>query len=104
MLTESRELQAKFEELRKAYPGSRLLIVSNTAGTASDPGGREAEILEKNTGVRVFRHNVKVRTRLRAASDAPSHRESGPGTGESLTERALSETRMSSGDLGVFPQ
>ena len=30
--------RAKFQELRKAYPGSRLLIVSNTAGTLYDPG------------------------------------------------------------------
>lgn len=44
-----------------AYPGSKLLIVSNTAGTTSDVGGREAELLEKNTGVAVLRHDTKVR-------------------------------------------
>ncbi|OCK78000.1 HAD-superfamily phosphatase [Lepidopterella palustris CBS 459.81] len=49
----------KFQELRKAYPGSRLLIVSNTAGTLSDRGYAEAEILERNTGVKVLRHNTK---------------------------------------------
>ncbi|KAI5203399.1 HAD-superfamily phosphatase [Aureobasidium subglaciale] len=50
----------RFEELRKAYPGSRLLIVSNSAGTLSDPTGAEADLLEKNTGVKVLRHNTKV--------------------------------------------
>ncbi|KAH0371270.1 HAD-superfamily phosphatase, partial [Aureobasidium melanogenum] len=49
----------RFEELRKAYPGSRLLIVSNSAGTLSDPTGAEADLLEKNTGVKVLRHNTK---------------------------------------------
>jgi len=51
--------RTKFEELKRAYPGSRLLIVSNTAGTRSDPGYAQADILEKNTGVPVLRHNVK---------------------------------------------
>lgn len=51
--------QSKFEELRKAYPGSRLLIVSNSSGTASDPGYAEAELLENNTGVKVLRHSTK---------------------------------------------
>ncbi|KAK5681840.1 hypothetical protein LTS10_006373 [Elasticomyces elasticus] len=49
----------KFEELRKAYPGSRLLIVSNSAGTGSDPGYKEADLLERNTGVKVLRHTTK---------------------------------------------
>ncbi|KAA6408405.1 MAG: HAD-superfamily phosphatase [Lasallia pustulata] len=49
----------KFEALRAAYPGSRLLIVSNSAGTGSDPGGREAQLLQKNTGVTVLQHATK---------------------------------------------
>lgn len=49
----------KFEELKQAYPGSRLLIVSNSAGTTSDPGYREAELLERETGVKVLRHETK---------------------------------------------
>ncbi|KAI9857026.1 MAG: hypothetical protein M1830_006390 [Pleopsidium flavum] len=49
----------KFAELRKAYPGSRLLIVSNSAGTSSDLGGKEAELLESNTGIKVLRHSTK---------------------------------------------
>ncbi|WPH01988.1 Phosphatidylglycerophosphatase GEP4, mitochondrial [Acrodontium crateriforme] len=53
------EYQTKFDEIRKAYPGSRLLIVSNSAGTGSDPGHAEAELLEKNTGVKVLRHSTK---------------------------------------------
>lgn len=51
--------QDKFSELRKAYPGSRLLIVSNSAGTTSDPDGQEADLLERNTGVKVLRHSTK---------------------------------------------
>ncbi|KAF2213033.1 hypothetical protein CERZMDRAFT_83954 [Cercospora zeae-maydis SCOH1-5] len=50
---------SKFEELRKAYPGSKLLIVSNSSGTGSDPGNAEAELLEHNTGVKVLRHSTK---------------------------------------------
>jgi phosphatidylglycerophosphatase GEP4 len=51
--------QAKFDELRKAYPGSRLLIVSNTAGTRDDATGEGAATLEKNTGVKVLKHDTK---------------------------------------------
>ncbi|KAK5122111.1 hypothetical protein LTR85_004357 [Meristemomyces frigidus] len=50
---------SKFDELRKAYPGSRLLIVSNSSGTGSDPGYVEADLLERNTGVKVLRHTTK---------------------------------------------
>ncbi|KAF2440009.1 HAD-superfamily phosphatase [Karstenula rhodostoma CBS 690.94] len=49
----------KFQELRRAYPGSKLLIVSNTAGTDSDKNQAEAALLEKNTGVKVLRHSTK---------------------------------------------
>ena len=34
--------------------------MSNTAGTLSDGGFAEAEVLERNTGVKVLRHNTKV--------------------------------------------
>lgn len=51
--------QTKFDELRKAYPGSKLLIVSNTAGTGADPGHKEADLLERNTGVKVLQHATK---------------------------------------------
>ncbi|KAI9763283.1 MAG: hypothetical protein M1840_000765 [Geoglossum simile] len=50
----------KFKQLREAYPGNRLLIVSNSAGTGDDPDGKEADLLEKNTGVKVLRHGTKV--------------------------------------------
>ncbi|KAF2785942.1 HAD-superfamily phosphatase, partial [Melanomma pulvis-pyrius CBS 109.77] len=49
----------KFQELRRAYPGSKLLIVSNTAGTDSDPNQVQAALLEKNTGVKVLQHSTK---------------------------------------------
>lgn len=54
--------QERFEELKRAYPGSRLLIVSNSAGTLADPNGAEADLLEESTGVKVLRHNTKVET------------------------------------------
>ncbi|KAF1837735.1 HAD-superfamily phosphatase [Decorospora gaudefroyi] len=48
-----------FQRLRHAYPGTKLLIVSNTAGTDSDKGQKEAAILEANTGIKVLRHSTK---------------------------------------------
>ena len=36
-----------------------MLIVSNSAGTGDDPGGVEADALERNTGVSVLRHSTK---------------------------------------------
>lgn len=35
------------------------MIVSNSAGTADDPDGREASLLEAATGVTVLRHSTK---------------------------------------------
>ncbi|CAO2655204.1 Nn.00g102680.m01.CDS01 [Neocucurbitaria sp. VM-36] len=52
-------LQDHFQRLRHAYPGSKLLIVSNTAGTDSDKNQNEAALLEANTGVKVLRHSTK---------------------------------------------
>ncbi|KAL2191181.1 HAD-superfamily phosphatase [Thermothelomyces heterothallicus CBS 203.75] len=50
----------RFEALRAAYPGRRLLIVSNTAGATSyDVTGRLASEVEKSTGVSVLSHAVK---------------------------------------------
>jgi len=45
--------------LRNAYPGPRLLIVSNSAGTNDDIDGKEAKLLEDATGVEVLRHSTK---------------------------------------------
>lgn len=33
--------------------------MSNSSGTASDPAHAEAELLERNTGVKVLRHSTK---------------------------------------------
>ncbi|KAI1747366.1 HAD-superfamily phosphatase [Xylaria castorea] len=50
----------RFQQLRKEYPGHRLLIVSNTAGaTTYDRKGRLAKELESTTGVSVLAHRVK---------------------------------------------
>ncbi|KAF1960968.1 HAD-superfamily phosphatase [Byssothecium circinans] len=54
-----RPYHEKFQELRRAYPGSKLLIVSNTAGTDDDKDQAQAALLEKNTGVKVLRHSTK---------------------------------------------
>jgi phosphatidylglycerophosphatase GEP4 len=52
--------QERFEALRAAYPGRRLLIVSNTSGAQSyDKGGKLASEVEKSTGVAVLSHRVK---------------------------------------------
>lgn len=52
-------LQSKFQALRAAYPKSKLLIVSNSAGTNDDTGHAGAQLLEKNTGIPVLRHSTK---------------------------------------------
>ncbi|KAK4137527.1 HAD-superfamily phosphatase [Trichocladium antarcticum] len=50
----------RFETLRAAYPGRRLLIVSNTAGATSyDRDCKLASKVEKSTGVNVLAHAVK---------------------------------------------
>ncbi|KAF1846978.1 HAD-superfamily phosphatase [Cucurbitaria berberidis CBS 394.84] len=54
-----KSLQDHFQRLRHAYPGSKLLIVSNTAGTDSDKNQNEAALLEANTGIKVLRHSTK---------------------------------------------
>ncbi len=69
---------AKFDELRKAYPGSRLLIVSNSAGTSSDKGYQEADLLERNTGVKVLRHATK---KPGCHAEIMSHFRNAPETG-----------------------
>ena len=33
--------------------------MSNSSGTASDPDGKEADLLESNTGIKVLRHSTK---------------------------------------------
>ena len=52
--------QERFETLRKAYPGRRLLVVSNTSGATSwDKDLKQASEVEKSTGVHVLPHAVK---------------------------------------------
>lgn len=51
--------QTKFDELLKTYSPNNILIVSNSSGTHSkDPIGAEADSLERNTGVKVLRHDI----------------------------------------------
>ena len=56
---DKRRSQEHFQLLREAYPGSHLLIVSNSAGTGRDSNGLEADTVERNTGVKVFRHSTR---------------------------------------------
>ncbi|KAH7008392.1 mitochondrial PGP phosphatase [Ilyonectria destructans] len=52
--------KARFEELKAAYPGRRLLVVSNTAGASSwDRDHTQAAEVEKNTGLAVLSHAIK---------------------------------------------
>ncbi|CDK24857.1 unnamed protein product [Kuraishia capsulata CBS 1993] len=53
------EYESKWNDLRSNYPNAQLLIVSNSAGTNDDLDHIQAEVLEKNTGVKVFRHSTK---------------------------------------------
>jgi phosphatidylglycerophosphatase GEP4 len=53
------EYEEHFKKLKAAYPGNRLLIVSNTAGSQDDEDYSQAQILEQNTGVKVLRHSYK---------------------------------------------
>ncbi|OAA72600.1 HAD-like superfamily protein [Cordyceps fumosorosea ARSEF 2679] len=49
-----------FEKLRRAYPGRRLLVVSNTSGATSwDRTLSQAAEVERRTGVHVLPHEVK---------------------------------------------
>lgn len=53
-------MKEKFNALKAAYPGHRLVIVSNTAGALSYDSKRElASELEKTTGVTVLSHQTK---------------------------------------------
>lgn len=48
-----------WDRLRQCYPGAKLLIVSNTAGTTDDKDYKQAERIEKTIGVSVLRHSTK---------------------------------------------
>ncbi|EKD20454.1 uncharacterized protein L3040_004258 [Drepanopeziza brunnea f. sp. 'multigermtubi'] len=51
--------EKKFAQLRAAYPNHRLLIVSNTAGSSSDPSLSLSSAVQKSTGVHVLPHSTK---------------------------------------------
>lgn len=53
------EYLEKWETLKKHYPGKRLLIVSNTAGSSDDKDHEQARKLESITGIPVLRHSIK---------------------------------------------
>lgn len=54
------EYEEKWNLLRKEYPGAKLLIVSNSAGTNDDKDNyQQARILEERTSVPVLRHSTK---------------------------------------------
>lgn len=49
----------RWATLKKTYPGAALLVVSNTAGSSDDKDYLQAQLIEKELGVNVLRHNVK---------------------------------------------
>jgi phosphatidylglycerophosphatase GEP4 len=52
--------QQHFEKLKQTYPGRKLLVVSNTAGSTSwDKDLKQAAEVEKSTGVFVLPHSIK---------------------------------------------
>ena len=52
--------QEHFQALKEAFPGRRLLIVSNSAGTSSlDPSLSHASAVQISTGVDVLVHSTK---------------------------------------------
>ncbi|CDO94820.1 unnamed protein product [Kluyveromyces dobzhanskii CBS 2104] len=53
------EYEQQWDKLKQMYPGKKLLIVSNSAGTDDDAGHVQAQTLEKSTGVPVLLHSVK---------------------------------------------
>ncbi|KAH7633397.1 mitochondrial PGP phosphatase [Sordaria sp. MPI-SDFR-AT-0083] len=54
------DYKERMEALKAAYPGRRLLIVSNTAGALSwDKDGKMASAVERATGITVLPHGVK---------------------------------------------
>ncbi|KAK3071595.1 hypothetical protein LTR53_008332 [Teratosphaeriaceae sp. CCFEE 6253] len=100
---------AKFDELRKAYPGFRLLIVSNSAGTSSDGGHADADLLERSTGVRVLRHATRkpgcgpdIMTYFR--HDAPETGVTAPSQVAIVGDRLFTDVLMANmmGSYGVW--
>ncbi|KAJ2763519.1 hypothetical protein IWQ56_001931 [Coemansia nantahalensis] len=66
-----------WQRCRAAFPGDGVLIVSNSAGTGDDAGGRAADAVERALGVPVLRHREKkprcgreILARLAAADPA----------------------------------
>ncbi|CAK7891711.1 phosphatidylglycerophosphatase Gep4p, mitochondrial [[Candida] anglica] len=53
------EYTETWKRLQDAYPKENLLIVSNSAGTDDDIEHKQAEKLERDTGVTVLRHSTK---------------------------------------------
>lgn len=59
-ITSANSAQERMEALKAAYPGRRLLIVSNTAGALSwDKDGKMASAVKRATGITVLPHGVK---------------------------------------------
>ncbi|MCJ1275126.1 hypothetical protein MMC21_002926 [Puttea exsequens] len=54
-----KQYREHFNILKQLYQGPQLLVVSNSAGTDGYDYQEQASRLEKNTGVKVFRHSTK---------------------------------------------
>jgi len=51
--------EASWKECRDIFGRENIVIVSNSAGTVDDSGGKEATMLEESLGVPVLRRKVK---------------------------------------------
>lgn len=51
-------LQVSLEECKRVFEGN-IAIISNSAGSADDVGGEEANLLESSLGIPIIRHRLK---------------------------------------------
>ena len=55
----SAELQRAVEEAKNVFGEAHVAIISNSVGSADDPGYREAKEVERSLGIAVIRHQHK---------------------------------------------
>lgn len=67
-------VRKSFAQFKKVF-GKNVAIISNSAGTADDPGFKEAQQIEKDLGVKVFKHRLKKPAYLRQIREFKCKRE-----------------------------
>ena len=93
--------EEKLKELREAYPGAKLLIVSNSAGTKySDPGGRQVQNASRPDLNRFRARN----THLSVIEDEPTLTSSTPPQASLLEESTgIPVLRHATKKPGTYP-